>query len=160
MSYIIYTKLGGAMRFLFLILAISMLLPPISCKNKSTQTQPPSQYDKMLFIRQGGGDKAFNVLPTKAQGTFQIIINHLDFHDTTITLTLTKDSANAAVFNVLTKTLDGKYQLTGDFTQPSLPTGTWAHLYMIKGDIKTEITNTQLRNTLIVLENIVVNNIK
>ena len=84
----------------------------------------------------------------------------MNFRDTTITMTLSRDSTNSLAFDVLTQTLKGQNQLTGDFKQPTIPTGTWAYLYMINGDIKTEITNTQLRNTLMDFERMVVNKLK
>jgi hypothetical protein len=148
------------MRILFLMSAISVILLPMACKTKSEKTQPSYKYDKMLFIRQGGGDKEFFVLPAAAIDAFQIMINHLNFQDTTITLSVSKDSANAAVFDAFIQTLNGQSQLAGDFTQPALPTGTWAHIYMIKGDVKTEITNAQLRNTLMGFERIVEDHLK
>ena len=148
------------MRIKFLILTISVIILQISCIKDTTPNQPSYQYDNMLFIRQGGGEKAFDVFPTTTTDIFQIIINHLNFRDTTITMTLSRDSTNSLAFDVLAQTLTGQNQLTGDFKQPTIPTGTWAYLYMIKGDIKTEITNTQLRNTLMDFERMVVNKLK
>jgi hypothetical protein len=148
------------MRIPFLILIISVIILQISCIKDTTPNQPSYQYDNMLFVRNGGGDKAFDVFPTTTPDTFRIIINHLNFRDTTITMTLSRDSTNSLAFDVLTQTLTGQNKLTGDFKQPTIPTGTWAYLYMIKGDIKTEITNTQLRNTLMDFERMVVNKLK
>jgi len=136
------------------------MLLQISCKEKAKRTQPSYQYDKMLFIRNGGGDKVFNVIPTTTADAFQVNVSRLDFQDTTITMTLSRDSTNAIVFDALTKSLCGLKRLTGDFQQSTLPTGSWAYIYIVKGNTKTEITNTQLRDTLMAFENIVAKNFK
>jgi hypothetical protein len=109
----------------------------------------------MLFVRQGGGDKAFSVYPTNSADTFHVTVTHFEFRDTTVQLSLARDNGNAAAFDALTQTLHGKSQLFGDFEQSTLPTGTWSYLYVVKGAQRYEITNTDLRNVLSGFENIV-----
>jgi hypothetical protein len=148
------------MRLQFYILVISVIVLNISCLKKSTPTQPSYKYEKMLFLRQGGGNKSFYVIPTKSTDVFQINLIQIDFRDTTITMTLSKDGATASTFDSLTKTLYGMHELTGNFKPSTLPTGTWAHVYMVKGEDKIEVTNHELRKTLMSFENIVLNNLK
>ena len=141
----------------FLLLAISTMVLQTSCGRETEPTQPLDQYDSMLFIRQGGGDKEFNVYPTASADTFKVIISRLDFRDTTITMYISRNSTDSVTLDTLIRTLNGQNQLKGDFTQPALPTGTWVYIYMIRGDKRTEITNTELRNMLSDFERIVEN---
>jgi hypothetical protein len=49
----------------------------------------------------------------------------------------------------------GRVIITGDFHQSTLPTGTWAFLYMVRDGQRFEVTNTDLRNRLMGFETLV-----
>jgi hypothetical protein len=123
--------------------------------NREKTTQPTKRYDSLLFERKGGGNLVFVVYPTETRNTFRVVVSALSYRDTTISMILSKDSANATTFDALTRTLNGQNKIAGDFKQATKPTGTWAYLYMVKGSNRTEITNTKLRKVLLDLERVV-----
>jgi hypothetical protein len=128
----------------------------VSCKEKSTQPEPtPGNYDQMLFDREGGGNLKFTVYPSSSADTFKITITQKEFRDTTIQLNISRTTGCAGVFDTLKMTLNQNIQIMGDFKQSTLPTGTWAYIYVVRGLDKTEVTNTGLRNTLLNFENLV-----
>jgi hypothetical protein len=144
------------MRFLLFLLAFSASLLFTACKDKSTQPGHVSTYYyQMLFQRSGGGDLTFSAYPTSSVDTFNILIARKDFRDTTINLSITKGITCASVFDTLTQALNHRIELTGSFKQDTIPTGTWAHIYFVAGAEKAEVTNIELRNTLLKFEQMV-----
>lgn len=135
------------------ILVILLALFCAACDGNVTR--PSAQYDSMSFKRFGGGELAFAVTPSTRADGYLVMVTHLEFRDTTIALGLARDSANSAAFATLARALDGRARLTGSFTQSPLPTGTWAYVYMVKGADRVEVTNGDLRDTLLVFERLV-----
>ena len=138
------------MRYSFIIL---VALFCAACN--SNVTQPSAHFDSMFFKRLGGGDLAFTVSPSPGVNGYRVKVTHREFRDTTVTLGLTRDSANFDAFTALASALEGRIQLKGSFVQSSLPTGTWAYVYMVKGTTQVEVTNTDLRDKLLVFEQLV-----
>ena len=126
-----------------------------SCKDKSTQPGPTVGYDQMLFNREGGGNLKFTVSPTPSADTFRIMVTQRDYRDTTIQLNISRFTTCAGTCDTLIMTLNQQIQIAGDFKQSTLPTGTWAYIYVCRGSDKTEVTNTNLRNSLLSFENLV-----
>lgn len=124
-----------------------------SCTDHSTESS--QMYESLLFVRQGGGNKVFNVYPASIKRTFLVNVTRYEFRDTSVQMLLVEDNAYGPCFDALMQTLQGKTQIVGDFKQSTLPTGTWSFLYMVKGSEQIEITNTDLRNVLSNFENIV-----
>lgn len=109
----------------------------------------------MLFDREGGGNLVFNASPTSNTDAFQVTITRKAYRDTNVQVTIIRDSITAGVIDSLVKALNGQIQLEGSFKQSTALTGTWAFIYMVQGNNKTEVTNITLRNTLLKLEPIV-----
>lgn len=124
-----------------------------SCGNESTG--PSGPYDCMFLERNGGGDLAFTVTPTMNPGTFEVAVTHREFRDTSIVMSLVKNETISASIDALTKALGGEYEIKGDFKQSSLPTGTWVRVYLVRSSGKDEVTNVELRNTLLAFEGII-----
>jgi len=135
------------------ILILPALTMFMSCGDLSTG--PSGPYDFMSLERKGGGDLAFTVTPTIDPGTLEVSVTHKDFRDTSIVLSLLKNSAIAASVDALTRALGGEYQIKGDFKQSTLPTGTWVMVYLVRSSGKNEVTNVDLRNKLLAFEGIV-----
>ncbi len=126
----------------------------VTCQEKTTQ--PNDQYDSLLFNRVGGGNLEFTVYPIIGSSLFQTVVTSLSYRDTTINMILSRDNGKSTTFYVLTQTLNGQNEITGDFKQDTLTlAGTWVILYMVKDCNLIEITNTELRNILLDLEYIV-----
>jgi hypothetical protein len=140
------------MRPIFFNIAIMILSIFISCEEQPIWSQLSLQYDKLLFVRRGANAKIFSVNPTATIDTFIINVSSLNFQDTVITIIVPIDSANAVAFNALDQALNGKYKIYGNFRQQAVPAGTWALLYMVKNSTQTEITNNDLRNSLMYFE--------
>jgi hypothetical protein len=136
------------MKILFTVSIISFIC--LLCTDNNTILN--SKYDYFLFKREGGGNIEFRLIPTSNFGEFSLIISRLNFRDTTLNFSLQKDNMNASAFNSLYHSFNGDVTLIGDFKQSTLPTGTWAYLYMVKGNEQIEITNIDLRNDLLNFE--------
>ncbi len=144
------------MRYLLMMITLSTSLLLFSCKDKSTQPgQISAYYDQMLFLRKGGGDLQFHAYPTSSSDTFKIFVSRKDFRDTAIDLNIAKVVSTSSIFDTLTQTLCHQIELTGNFKQDTIPTGTWAFIYFTTRTDTTEVTNINLRNTLIKVEQIV-----
>jgi hypothetical protein len=109
----------------------------------------------MLFDREGGGNLIFTITPTLSIDTLLFEITKKEFRDTSIQGVIWSNRTTKGVFDTLSRALNGKYQITGNYAPDPLPTGTWAFVYMVDSSGKTEVTNITLRNTLIKIESLV-----
>jgi hypothetical protein len=141
------------MRNVFLFLVGPVLLSFGSCEDLSTHPNGP--YDLMQFERGGGGNLEFIVSPSISIDALEIVVTRLEFRDTTIQMVVFKNATNATTFEALENGLSGLCQITGDFTPSRLPTGTWVRVYMVEDSRKEEVTNIELRNSLLNFEQIV-----
>jgi len=138
------------------IVTIFITFSFISCEDKSTQPGQTTTYSQMLFERLGGGNLIFTASATSSKDTFQVTVTQKAFRDTSIQRTLVRNSNTTGMLDTLVAAFNGRIQVTGSFKQDTAQiVGTWTYVYMINGDIKTEVTNTTLRNTLLQLESIV-----
>jgi hypothetical protein len=66
------------------------------------------------------------------------------------------------MYSTIKNLFNSKLSVLGNFEQPKLLTGTWAHIYVFRNNKKrmVEITEPALRDKLMMLENIVVNKLK
>ena len=117
-------------------------------------------YDYMHFERAGGGQIDFDLYATDNSNKLKAVVSKYNFRDTTIQIILDKSSDNTASFSDFNKALNNQVQLDGDFTQSSLNTGTWAYINFITNNEQTEVTNTDLRNSLLKIEQLVKSKIK
>jgi hypothetical protein len=131
-------------------LCCALLLTSISCDEGSNPV-----YDHLLFIRQGAGGKVFTISPADSPDAVTIIVTQYWYRDTLVQFRSRRDVISSSSFSAFFQALNGEVQITGDFRQSTLPTGTWAFFYMIRNGEQLEITNTELRNQLLPFETIV-----
>ena len=131
-----------------------LLIANISCDQGSSG--PGDRiYDNLLIIRNGGGDKSFTVQTLFSFKLVDICVTRYQFRDTLVSFQCNSDESSASAFSSLDDAVHGRVIITGDFHQSTLPTGTWAFLYMIRDGNRFEITNTDLRNQLLGFETLV-----
>jgi uncharacterized lipoprotein NlpE involved in copper resistance len=117
-------------------------------------------YSSMHFVRQGGGSIDFRLSPTSNPNQLQAIVSNYNYRDTTIRIVIDSNVDSAPYFIAFKKALSSEIDIAGDFQQPTLPTGTWAFVYVSCNGKDTEVTNAELRNTLLTVEQLVVNKIQ
>ena len=112
-------------------------------------------YDSMHFERQGGGQIDFILYSTDNSDKLNVVVSKYSFRDTTILITIDKNNDNASAFSSLQKAMNNQIQINGDFQQSTLETGTWSYIYFVANNKETEVTNTELRNSLFKFEQLV-----
>ena len=116
---------------------------------------------KLLFKRDGGGNKVFYVSINSKTNQIVFNITRLNFRDTTKSFYVSAHDSLNELYGTLKNLFKGKLSVKGNFHQPKVPTGTWVHIFLLPGGKKKmiEITNPALRNNLMKLETIVNENI-
>lgn len=109
----------------------------------------------MYFTRQGGGQIDFNLHLTDNSDKLKAIVTKYSFRDTTIQIIIDYNNDNAAAFSSFQKAMNNQTQINGDFQQSTLATGTWSYIYFFANTKETEVTNTELRDSLLKFEQIV-----
>jgi hypothetical protein len=112
-------------------------------------------YDSMLFVRDGGGQIEFHLYPTDSSDKLNAIVTKYAFRDTTIQIIIDTNNDNALAFSSLNQAMNNQIQINGNFQQSTLPTGTWAFIYLVNENKQTEVTNTGLRTSLLEFEKLV-----
>ena len=102
----------------------------------------------------------FNLYTTGNSNELNAIVTKYAFRDTTIQITIDASSGNSSAFSALNKAMNNQIQLNGDYKQSSLPTGTWAYIYLVNENKQTEVTNTGLRNSLLEFEKLILDKIQ
>lgn len=129
-----------------------MLFATIASGCSNHQEKVTGGYDSMHFVRQGGGQIDFSVFPTDHPNEVRVVVASYNFRDTTLQFTLNTSAEYATTFIDFHKALDNQHPISGDATQPTLPTGTWAHIYLVADSAETEVTHITLRNSLLKFE--------
>jgi len=144
----------------FYIFTLILLLT--SCEKNSDESIQTVKgfYDYMHVERNGGGQIYFNLYATENSNKIKAVVSKYDFRDTTIVIIIDKNEDNTIYLNDFTKAMNNEVQLIGDFTQSTLPTGTWVNYTFVTNNKQIEVTNSDLRNSLLKIEQIVQNNIK
>ena len=124
-----------------------------SCQNDSVK----GFYDSMHYVTAGGGQIDFKLYPTSNPDELKAVVNSFSFRDTVVQFYIDLNSGNASSFASLQKAMNNQLQINGDFKQSTLPTGTWTSVYLISSNKEVEVTNTQLRDSLLVFGQIVRN---
>jgi hypothetical protein len=135
------------------ILFLLLLIIFSGCEKNSESVN--GNYDYMHFVRQGGGQIDFNLFSTENIDQIKVILSKYNYRDTTIQFTINKNSENETFFSTFQDAIKGKIQIKGDFQQSTLVTGTWVYIYFVSDNKETEVTNIELRNTLLKVEQIV-----
>lgn len=140
------------MTFMILIATFS------SCKKDSDTVK--GFYDSMHFVRQGGGQIDFIVQTTDNSDKVKVIVSKYNFRDTTIQIIIDNNADNATAFSSFHNAINKQAQINGDFKQSTLEIGTWSYIYFVSSGKETEVTNTDLRNSLLKFEQLTTSMIK
>ncbi len=139
-------------KILFLTLMIIVTL--MSCK-KDSGTPIKGTFNSIDFVREGGGNIKFKLTPTESYNNINVIVSEYNFKKVSIQFNITQDFESEKAFNYFYKVIKAEIRIDGDYEQPELPTGTWAYLFAISDNTRIEITNNQLRDSLLKFESIV-----
>ena len=147
-------------RLSFFILTLLLVLT--SCEKSLDESIKTINgfYDYMHYEVNGGGQIYFDLYATDNPNKLKAVVSKYNFRDTTIQLVINKTSDNVEIFSNFNKALNNEIQLSGDFTQPTAPTGIWVDIYFRKNNDSVKLTNVNLRNTLVKVQALVVAKIK
>jgi hypothetical protein len=138
------------------VLMLSLIVIFSSCIKSNNDS-----YSKLEFKRLGGGNKEFFISSSDFQNLIQINFTKYNFKDTTFVVLLNTADIEINIFSTIKQLFNNKINIDGEFKQPTLPTGTWAYFYMIdKNSSRKEITNIELRDLLLLIENAVEKKLK
>jgi len=137
--------------FLLLIIILA------GCKNDADNIT--GTYSSMHFVRQGGGSIDFRLSPTSNPNQLQAIVSNYNYRDTTIRIVIDNNADISPCLIALKKALNNEIDISGNFQQSTLATGTWAFVYLSGNGKDTEVTNEELRSTLLQFEQLVRNKI-
>lgn len=112
-------------------------------------------YDSMHFNREGGGQIEFTLSPTGNSDKFNAVVTRFGARDSTFQITIDINNDNRSDLLLLDQAMNNQIQLNGEFKQSSLLAGTWAYIYLVYNKKETEVTNTELRNSLLQLEQLI-----
>jgi len=112
-------------------------------------------YESMHFVREGGGQLEFYLYPIKSSDKLKAVVTEYSFRDTTVQIIIDLNDENTLSFSSLDQAMNNQIQINGNFQQSTLHTGTWAYIYLVAGIKETEVTNTVLRNSLLIFERLV-----
>ncbi|MBC7382374.1 MAG: hypothetical protein H7296_05175, partial [Bacteroidia bacterium] len=118
-------------------------------------------YDSMHYVTSGGGQIDFTLYKTKNPDQLRAIVSKVRYRDTTLQFMLDKNPNDAAAFLAFKKAVNNEAQLNGGFKPSTLPTGSWSYIYFTAstGEV-TEVTNEELKNSLIEFGQIVQDKLK
>jgi len=117
-------------------------------------------YSSMHFVRQGGGAIDFRLSPTSNHNQLQAIVSNYNYRDTAIRIVINSNVDSAPYFIAFKKALNNGIDISENFQQSTLPTGTWSYVYVSRNGEDTEVTDAELRSTLLQFEQLVVNKIQ
>ena len=112
-------------------------------------------YEAMHFVRQGGDQIEFNIFLPVKNDPFNVVVSKYDFHDVSIQMAVYIDASNEHVLSALQNALQNPINIEGEFQQSDLLTGTWANIYFVSNGMEIEVTNIELRNVLLEVEQLV-----
>ena len=112
-------------------------------------------YDSMHFVREGGGQIEFTIYSTDNSNKFNVVVTRFGARDSTIQIIIDINDDNRSALSLLDKAMNHQIQINGDFKQSTLFAGTWAFIYMVTDKKEIEVTNTELRNSILQLEQLI-----
>src|ERR1035437_721586 len=108
-------------------------------------------YDSMHYVRTGSDDIDFNVYPTNNADSVKVVVNKYNYRDTVIN-TIIVSTSNDPTLIGYHKAINSQVQINGNYRGSSLLTGVFINIYVVAKGKETEVTNTDLRNTLLNLD--------
>jgi len=126
------------------------------------QTQDPIVSIPYIRVeRMGGGNKIFDIYPTKEEGVLKAVVSQFNFHDTLVTIFITDTPETEPLFTAYHDIVSGKVSIIENTSKKNSGlTGTWVRYYVVNGDMKTEITNPKIKETLFEFERIITVNME
>jgi len=112
-------------------------------------------YESIHFIREGGGQIEFTLTPTDNSDKFNAVVTRFGISDSTIQITVDINIDNKSAISLMDQAMNNQIQINGDFKQSTLLAGTWAYIYLVTDKKETEVTNTELRNSILQLEQLI-----
>lgn len=112
-------------------------------------------YESMHFVREGGGQIEFSITPTDNSQIFNAVVTRFGISDSTIQITVEINNNNRAALSLLNQAMNNQIQINGDFKQSTLLAGTWAYVYLVTDQKETQVTNSELRNSILQLEQLI-----
>lgn len=112
-------------------------------------------YNSMHFVREGGGQIEFTISSTDNSDNFNVVITRFGIRDSTIQIIIDINDDNRSALSLLDKAMNNQIQTNGDFKQSTLLAGTWAFIYLVTDKKEIEVTNTELRNSILQLEQLI-----
>jgi len=112
-------------------------------------------YDSMHFVREGGGQIEFTISSTDNSDQFNAVVTRFGISDSTIQIIIDINNENRSALSLLNQAMNHQIQINGDFRQSTLLAGTWAYIYLVTDKKETEVTNTELRNSILQIEQII-----
>ena len=135
------------------ITIVLFILMLIGCK-KDTEIVK-GFYDSLHFVREGGGQIEFTISSTDNPDMFDAVVTRFGARDSTIHIIIDIDNDNRSTLSILDQAMNNQIQINGDFKQSTLLSGTWAFIYLVTDKKETEVTNTDLRNSILQLEQLI-----
>ena len=140
------------MRALSLI-TLSLIIICTGCDKD--EKDPKVYYESMRLIRYGGGANEFKLYPTENPDILQADVIKHHSPDSIIHVSINKNPENMSIFSSYFIAMKNETELSGDFKQSTLYTGTWVYIYLIKDSVETEVSNISLRDSLLKFERLV-----
>ena len=115
----------------------------------------PESFAKILFRREGGGNKTFFVSADDSRQQLSFEVVRYNFKETAFAFQRPSPE-NREVFRLVASILSGHARLTGGPAPSAKPTGTWVQLFAVTSQgSMVEITEHNLLDKLMALEGIV-----
>lgn len=137
------------------LLTVALLFILLGCEKDSDSTF----YKNMKFDRLGGGQITFNILPTGSSDKVSVEVTRYNFMDTTIRFSMDNATISTNLFLDFYDAVNNKLELEGDFQQTDFESGTWAYIYFENSTDEVEVTNTEIRTSLLYFEGMVLSHI-
>jgi hypothetical protein len=112
-------------------------------------------YDSTHFVREGGCQIEFTLYSTDNSDKFNVVVTRFGVSDSTIQIIIEINDDNRSALSLLDKAMNHQIRINGDFKQSTLFAGTWAFIYMVTDKKEIEVTNTELRNSILQLEQLI-----
>jgi len=117
-------------------------------------------YEKMRFIRLGGGEIEFDMFETTDSNILKAVVNKYPGRNATIVIYIYKNEQNQEYFDYLSEVMSNNINLTGEYVPSEFPSGTWADFYFVLQNRDYKVTNVEMREKLFYFEDYVRNKIE
>jgi len=121
----------------------------------STPEDVPESFSKILFRREGGGNKEFYVTVDEARQLLSFDVVKYNFQATSYAFDRPAPE-DRETYHLVTSILSGRTPVSGGGSPAAKQTGTWVHMFAVTAqDDRVEITDRRVRERLLALESAV-----